>query len=402
MAEKLIFCALNNVAPFFTAFGADTMGEIEDRARLDLLPGWLANPMANAILDVSSDGRYLAATGSAAPYLAVRDMQTGVNVSLPGWTYSAAGSRLAISPDGTKLAIARSSSPRLVVLDLASGGTAFSIASQPSYSLSCMAWSPDSTKLLVGTSNASESFGLRVYLASNWSSSNVTTSTNPPVACAWKPDGTQFAGGYSSGAMVRIFNESDYSEATIPVQPAFAVYHLAWSPNAAYIACGGLSAQVTALNASTYEVAANVTPATSGIRDMKWRPGTGKLYCVYDTGAPRITEIDSADWSQSTPAGATTTHALRSIVFSNTDMRRVTTGAGQILDDTGSPAAGRIVRMYDRATGALIGSKTTDAAGQFSARYASWAPVDVRVLDDDAGTVHDDLTFARVTPAVTP
>lgn len=402
MAEKLMFCALNNIAPFFTAFGIDTGGEIDDRARIDLLPGWSSNPISNDIFTVSNDGRYLVATGSVAPYLAVRDMQTGSNVSLSGWTYTAAGSRLAISPDGTKLAIARSSAPRLVVLNLASGGAAFSIGSLPSYSLSCMAWSPDSTKLLVGTSNTSEGFGLRVYFAAGWSFSNVTTSANPPVSCAWKPDGTQFASGHAAGSMVRVFNNADFTEATIPVQPAFAVYHLSWSPDAAYIACGGLGAQITVLNAATYAVAANVTPATAGIRDMKWRPGTGKLYCVYDTGAPRITAIDSADWSQSTPAGATTTHALRSIVFANTDMRRLTTGAGQILDDAGSPAAGRIVRMYDRATGALIGSKTTDAAGQFSARYASWATVDMRVLDDDAGTVHDDLTFSRVTPAVVP
>ena len=402
MAEKLIFCLLNNIAPHFTAFGAETMAEIDDRARLDLLPGWVSNPMSNSVLDVSSDGRYLISTGDAAPYLAVRDMQTGLNLSLSGWTYTAGGSRVAISPDGTKLAIARSSSPRLIVLNLSSGGAAFTIGTLPSYSLSCLAWSPDSTKLLVGNSNTLEAFGLRIYNAADWSFSNVTTSTPTVISVAWKPDGTQFAAGYSSGTTVRVFNAADFTEPTIPVQPAFAVNHLAWSPDAAFIACGGLGAQITVLNASTYAVAANVTPATSGIRDMKWKPGTGKLYCVYDTGATRVTAIDSADWSQSTPAGATTTHALRGIVFSNTDMRRITTGTAQILNDAGSPAAGRIVRMYDRTSGALIMSKTTDASGQFLARYASWGQVDLRVLDDDAGTTYNDLTFARVTPAVAP
>lgn len=71
---------------------------------------------------------------------------------------------------------------------------------------------------------------------------------------------------------------------------------------------------------------------------------------------------------------------------------------GVILDDTGSPCA-RTVRLIDRATGALIGSVTSDAGtGAYSIGTDTLDEVQRIVLDDLSGTLYNDL-IDRVIPA---
>lgn len=57
----------------------------------------------------------------------------------------------------------------------------------------------------------------------------------------------------------------------------------------------------------------------------------------------------------------------------------------------GAAAAGRTVRIYNRTTGALLASGTTDAAGAFSIDAANTGELQVLCLDDAAGTTYNDL-----------
>jgi len=71
-------------------------------------------------------------------------------------------------------------------------------------------------------------------------------------------------------------------------------------------------------------------------------------------------------------------------------------GVSAVLDEAGAPAAGRIVKAFQRGSGpGQVCWTTTDASG----RYSLLAPDiehNVIIEDDAAGTVYDDLFVGRV------
>ena len=70
---------------------------------------------------------------------------------------------------------------------------------------------------------------------------------------------------------------------------------------------------------------------------------------------------------------------------------------GFVSDDTGTPCA-RVVRAYDRATGALLNSTTSNSVtGAYTLLTPTDAECSVVCLDDADGTIHNDLIL-RVTP----
>lgn len=71
--------------------------------------------------------------------------------------------------------------------------------------------------------------------------------------------------------------------------------------------------------------------------------------------------------------------------------------SGNTLDDTGAPGA-RVVRAYDRTTGAFAGSATSDGVtGDFSITTSFAGEHTLVFLDDDAGTAYNALVLDRVT-----
>lgn len=74
------------------------------------------------------------------------------------------------------------------------------------------------------------------------------------------------------------------------------------------------------------------------------------------------------------------------------------TVSGVITDDTGTPSA-RIVRGYHRGSGVLLAETTSNSTtGGYSLAVPSAAEIDLIVLDDDTGTLYNDL-IDRVIPA---
>lgn len=72
--------------------------------------------------------------------------------------------------------------------------------------------------------------------------------------------------------------------------------------------------------------------------------------------------------------------------------------SGTVTDDAGQPAA-RTVRVYNRATGTLLGTATSDAVtGAYEFALTSTDMVQVVALDDDAGTDYNALIVDRVVP----
>jgi hypothetical protein len=80
-----------------------------------------------------------------------------------------------------------------------------------------------------------------------------------------------------------------------------------------------------------------------------------------------------------------------------TDCWRAPRVAGVVRDDAGALAS-RVVRAYNRQNGALVGSAVSNATtGAYSITCRSLDEVQVVALDDDAGTLHNDL-IDRVIP----
>jgi len=69
---------------------------------------------------------------------------------------------------------------------------------------------------------------------------------------------------------------------------------------------------------------------------------------------------------------------------------------GTILDSNGSPIA-RTVRVYDRLTGALVGSGASNASsGTYSIGISTANEVQVVMLDDDLGTLENDQIIRTI------
>jgi hypothetical protein len=70
--------------------------------------------------------------------------------------------------------------------------------------------------------------------------------------------------------------------------------------------------------------------------------------------------------------------------------------SGNVLNDVSNPSA-RTVRVYDRQSGVMLDSTTSDATtGNYSLTINSVSEVNLVCLDDEAGTVYNDL-IKRVT-----
>ena len=71
--------------------------------------------------------------------------------------------------------------------------------------------------------------------------------------------------------------------------------------------------------------------------------------------------------------------------------------SGVVYDDAGDPCA-RTVRIYDRTTGALLSSGTSDAGTGAYSLAAGTSEIQRIVLDDSGGTLYNDI-IDRVIPA---
>lgn len=71
--------------------------------------------------------------------------------------------------------------------------------------------------------------------------------------------------------------------------------------------------------------------------------------------------------------------------------RSPSTVAGVVYDDVGQPAAGRIVRIYSRSTGAMLAQCVTDVSGAYQTSVSYAGEVQRVVLDDAPGVLHNDL-----------
>lgn len=401
MAEKILLCRLNDgESPPFAAFGANSLTPTEDIARLKARLPAETFLYAHAL---SADGRYLAVCTSPAGFQVI-DLQTMAQVPVSGVSGTIFCNAIAWSPDGTRLAIGMGGSPFLRVFNMTAGGSSVTVTNAPD-SIQRLAWSPDGTRLAAGSVSNFGTNTVWMYNTTTWTYS--TPAVRPdyaPQALAWSPSGATLAAGFSQGTYyLRAWTAASWAVVTIADLPAHTVERLAWSPNGTWLAAASVGTSLTAYATATWAKETIPSGPTGIVRGMAWKPDSSALWLGYNAGAFRIESFNPTTWAKSTPAGAPSTTLIQGMDFTAADMRRVAAaGAAQILDDAGAPAAGRVVRVFDRATGDRISQKTTDASGQFSVPFFTAAPVDVQVLDDDAGTVYADLHFTRVAPAVTP
>lgn len=405
MASKVLLCRRDGV-PSVAAYDANTLTPCEDNGRWG---GLLLNSSSYMnTLEASPDGKLVALRQQGDGIgLRVVDLDTMNTIALSGvaatdWpgTYCALW-----SPDGTKLALGFTATPYLRVFSF-SGGVATPVTvTQPPVAIGAMAWSPDGTKLAC-SAWTDGAHNLWYHDTTTWAITTPTTQPNyPPTVLAWSASSAHILSGRSETAppTLQVHVVADWSTISIATPPTLEVRQIEVSPDGAWVGVRqGISGQVVAY--SFPSMTKQTLSAQPGDSDwIAFTPDSAELWNFSDATSPRIRRYPVSTWVLGTPSGSPTVDKLTKGQFSNIPVRQLTTGAGQFLDDAGAAAVGRKVRIYDRASGVMLTEKTTDAGGQFAATLLhAGAPVDIRVLDDDAGTQHDDLCFARVVPVVVP
>lgn len=405
MASKVLLCRRDGV-PSVAVYDANTLTPCEDNGRWG---GLLLNSSSYMnTLEASPDGKLVALRQQNDGIgLRVVDLDTMSTIALPGVAATDWPGRYCAlwSPDSTKLALGLTAAPYLRVFSIADGVATPVTVTQPPVAIGAMAWSPDGTKLAC-SAWTDGAHNLWYHDTTTWAITTPTTQPDyPPTALAWSASSAHILSGRmpAEPPTLQVHVVADWSTISIATLPSQEVQQIEVSPDGAWVGVRqGLTGQVVAY--SFPGMVLQTVSAQPGNSDwIAFTPDSAELWNFSDATSPRIMSYPVSTWVRGAPSGSPTVDKLTKGQFSNIPVRQLTTGAGQFLDDAGAAAVGRKVRIYDRASGVMLIEKTTDASGKFSATpLHSGAPVDIRVLDDDAGTQHDDLCFARVVPAVVP
>jgi WD40 repeat protein len=303
-------------------------------------------------------GTQLAVGNSLAPYLTVFNISDWSKLTITGGVPTARAYGAAYNPAGTLLAAAVDATPYLIVYNTADWSKVTLTGGNPAGSAKACAFNPAGTLLAVGHDTSPY---LTVYNTADWS--KVTLTGGNPAgkvnSCKFSPDGSKLAVGHANSPYLTVYNTADWSKVTLTGgNPIGQVYGVSWSSDGARLATAH-----------------------------------------YDD--PVITTYNTSTWAKIALTGADPfeLYAIgKACVFTSTMAAKhiKATGAAAVLDDLGA-AAVRTVRVYHRATGALIGETTTDVAGQFDMGMLLDGEKQVVYLDDVAGTLYNDLIH-RVLP----
>ena len=379
-------------------YGAASLARCID---VGYLPGGVPNGNAAYGVAYSPDGSKCAVLCESSPRLRVYNTSNWSAITISGGDIPAAGiGKPAWSPDGSLLAIGHPSSPYLTVYNTATWTKNFSMSSPPGTARK-VAFNADGTRLAVAHSTSPF---LTVYNTSSWASLTITDlPAGAGQCCAWSPDGTKLALGHTTSPYLTVYQVSDWSKITITGgSPIAAPEGVHFSPDGTKLACAHAGSPfLTVYQVSDWSKLTITGGNPAGIgRDCAFSPDGTRLAVGHET-TPFLTVYQVSDWSKLTITGAALTALVYAVGWSsNSYIREVTSGTEAVLDDTGSPAVGRTVRLYERAGGNLLASTTTDANGDYRFRMLSVIPTQVVALDDDAGTQYNDLILGWVVPAV--
>lgn len=389
MSGRLIFFGTGAT---LVAYSDDTFERCVDAASL---PGGQPVGTINAI-SMSPDGSKLAVGHSTTPFLTVYDTATWQKITITGGAPDGLVRDLTWNPSGTLLATAHATSNFLTVYSVSDWSKVSLAGGKPAGSGYGVSFSPDGTKL-AHTSGTSPF--LTVYETTGWTKLTITGGQPSGAGqCKFSPDGVFLAAGGSSG--LTVYTVTDWAKVTLSGGAATkTTNYVAFSPDSAQLAATiGASPYMYIYDTATWTYTDPIA-MPGGSRGVSYNDDGTKLVLAL-SGATGVVIVNPTTWSSfSIPIQTSSTNAPCPTTLST---RWLTTGAQSIRDEAGSPASGRAVRAYNRATGAFLAEVTTDASGKFAIPFVSEMQTQVAILDDDAGEQYNDLIFGRVIPATTP
>lgn len=352
----------------------------------------------------SPDGTKLALAMSGSSGLWVYDTTTWAKITLPE-PIDGSAEHVAWSPDGSLLAVVCTYEPYLVVFNTSDWSRVTITGAQPAGFPYEVGFSPDGSRLAVAHDTTPF---LSVYNTSTWA--RITLGSNPEGRCdslSWSPDGTRLALAIPNiSPYLNIYNTATWAKVTISGgNPTSGSRVARYSPDGSFLAVGSQygSTYLTMYNASTLAKITVSNQPGAAIIDMAFTLDSARLIVACDafTSSQFVQLYQTSGWSKSFLAeedypvyNPRSVHVAPAAFLA----KRVGSSATSKIKDAAGAAAQRTVRLYNRATGELMASGTSDTNGDFELFTLTNSPVQRVVLDDDAGPVYNDL-IDRVTPS---
>ena len=358
-------------------------------------------------VDLSYDGLWFGFAYGLSPYIRVLDASTMTDaVTLVGPPTGAANC-CAFNHDKSMFAVGLSGLPYLAVHNTSTGIAATITGGAPPSAVAAIAYSPSGNLLAVGCNTSPY---LVVYNTGSWAKITLTGG-NPPGAVtsvAFSPDGTMLAVTHNSSPYLTVYNTSTWAKVTLTGgNPAGGGAGVSFSPDSTRLACGqSTSPYLVVYNTSTWAKLTLTGVASSGVGPTGFSPDGRYLVHIGNSATyPNVSLWDTATWTKQTDikalsktldAVANTTTAISGvpIFFRATPARYL---RGTVRDFSGSPAD-RVVRIYRRDTGALVGTTVSDATtGDYELKvYDGDIDYDVQFMIETGETLND-LFYARTT-----
>lgn len=331
------------------------------------------------------------------PYVTVIDTTTWEKVALPSTTFMGAALCCAFSPDGSKLAIGHTNNPRVTVYDTATW-TAFTIyGGTPSSAVQALSFSGDGTKLAISYLTAPFFTVYNVVSDFDLITTPSTDVVGTSRACAFSQNGAFLAVGSSSTPFLTVYNTSDWSKITLGTAAGSAVYSVAFSPDNSRLVVGLQSVpRLMIYNTTSWSTVFVPLPPSGTVNDIAFYDGGSKVAIAISGAVDSIRLYDASTGALITPTNPMTFgNTSNGCAFSPVAISRSVQGV--VRDDTDTPGQ-RVVRLYNRGTGALLVTNTSAENGAFGP-FPFASPIEVQrvVLDDASGTVHNDI-IDRVIP----
>lgn len=357
-------------------------------------------------VSISQDSRVLAYADSTAQNAYVFDLEAQTKLVIPGPVGHEFDYVATISPSGAWLALTTYQDAETEsVVRVYDAGTGVLLADFPTLtgSANFVAWSEDESLFLVGTGDT-----LAPIDTSSWTI--ITLGTAPPgeaLSGKFSPDGTKCAiRCWGSNGLI-VYETATWTSTALTPEPTDVPFY-SFSPDSSKLVAvtygdGAIVYSAPGWGSTTVPWATLTLDDPIGVAAVDFS-ASGNLLVL--AASPYLVDatLHEYDLGASSYVGATSLPSGDGVVAyflfppPPATPNVVTTGAsGAVLDATGAPAAGRVVRVYDRTTGALITSTTTDAEGKFTTSDIG-SPAEIQVvLMDNSTPALNDLIY-RVAP----
>jgi WD40 repeat protein len=306
--------------------------------------------------------------------------------------FNPAGSLLAFTYDST--------SPRFRVFNTSDWSEVSIAAAKPTSTCNSCAFSPNGQFLAVAGSTTTEP--VWVYNTSDWSRVTIpAVDGSPTMRLAFSPDSSKLAIVYSGGVRLAVYETTTWTKLsgtpTLQANPLCCKFSN--SGGMLVVSLSNSAPHVFAYNTSDWS-SISIDPAHSFVDDFVFSPDDTALHMARNSSTLRYTAFNTtvSPWALNTTPVNEQPESLvtssRAIAYSPGTLSTLTVGTTALdpVRDEAGLATVATARLYDRASGALMGQTITDVDGSYLFEpIVRDHEVNVVFIDPDGGQLNNDL-----------